>query len=154
MNTPMTTSLTLRSLAATLMLGIVLLLILGTPQAQAQSEVTGTLSSGAAATGSTATGTVSGGSGNTLTGTVIEEDNDGDGGGGGGGGSRRNNNDDDGDVLGSSTEIPGGMGGGGDFPGVPNTGVGPLSSFAEAVLLGSFITLLAGTALLRRYRLI
>lgn len=136
------------------MLCFVLFLIVGAPPAQAQSEVTGTLTSGAAATGSTATGTVSGGSGNTLTGTVIEPDNGGGGGGGGGSRNRNNNDDDDGDVLGSSTEIPSGVGGGGDFPGVPNTGVGGLTASTAATLLASLIATLGGAAALRRVRLL
>lgn len=133
------------------MLCFVLFLIVGAPPAQAQSEVTGTLTSGAA-TGSTATGTVSGGSGNTLTGTVIEPDNGGGGGGGGGGSRRNSNSDDDGDVLGSSTEIPSGVGGGGDFPGVPNTGAGGADTLTLSTLIASLLTLAGGGLLLARTR--
>lgn len=152
----MTTSLTLRTSAAALLIALMALLIIDTPQAHAQSEVTGTITSGTAATGSTATGTVTGGSGNTLTGTVVPaptEDDDGDGGGGGSRNRNNNNNDDDdGDVLGTSTEIPSGMGGGGDFPGVPNTGAGGGAPLMWATLLGSLLLMIAGTVALARYR--
>ena len=128
-----------------------LVLLLSAGQASAQSEVTGTLSSGTAATGSTATGTITGGSSNTISGTVVEDEDDNDGGGGGGGGSRRsnsNNNNDDGDVLGTETGPVYGVGGGGDFPGVPNTGTGPDAS-AFMTLLASLIAMLGGGYTLR-----
>lgn len=84
----MTTSLTIRSSLAVFAAALVLVLsFLWTGQAQAQSEVTGTLTAGAAATGSTATGTITGGTGSTISGTVVGGatecsdgiDNDGDG---------------------------------------------------------------------------
>jgi len=150
----MTTSLTLKTSAAALLIALMALLIMDTPQAHAQSEVTGTITSGTAATGSTATGTVTGGTGNTLTGTVIEEDNGGGGGGGGGGSrNRNNNNDDDGEVSGVQTEIPSGVGGGGDFPGVPNTGAGTMAPTTWAVLVGSLLLMLGGGLALTRYRI-
>jgi len=143
-------TLTHKSNIAVLLAGLVAAALLMTaPMAHAQSEVTGTLSSGTAATGSVATGTITGGGGNTISGTVVEEDN---GGGGGGGGSyRRNTNNNDGVVLGTDTGPIDGMGGGGDFPGVPNTGAGDALPYA-ALLLGSLAVLGTGLYTLR-YRL-
>lgn len=137
---------------ATVAVFMALALLVGAGQASAQSEVTGTLTSGSAATGSTATGTITGGgTGNTISGTVVEEDN---GGGGGGGGSRRggssNNNDDDGEVLGTDTSS--GVGGSGDvLPGVPSTGAGQDAAHTLALLLGSFGVFAGGLVALRRY---
>lgn len=125
------------------MTALALALMLGLSQAHAQSEVTGTLSSGTAS-GSTATGTISGGSGNSISGTVVGGttecsdgiDNDADGTidmqdpacdlptqddesddpGSAGGNNRSSNNDDDddGDVAGDQTGPTDGVGGGGD----------------------------------------
>lgn len=149
----MTSQLTNYSLGLmTLVVALVLMMMSASP-AHAQSEVTGTITSGTAATGSTATGTINGGGGNTLTGTVVEEDSGGGGGGGGGGSSRRNsNNNDDGDVLGTSTDIPSGVGGGGDFPGVPNTGVGGGAPLTWGILLGSLLLMIGGGVALARNR--
>lgn len=147
---------------------LVLALIIGAGSAQA-SEVTGTLSSGT--TGDTISGTV--------VGTAQCQDgidNDGDGeidfpadahcdnasdnkeeedvrnSGGGGGSSRNSNNnndDDDGEVLGTETGPIDGMGGGGDFPGVPNTGQGGNALSTILALLASLSVLGAGTWALR-----
>ena len=129
-------------------LAAMLLLAAGIAQA---SEVTGTLSSGMA-TGSTATGTVTGGTGSTISGTVISEDN---GGGGGGGGSRRsssnNDDNDDGEVLGTETE-PDGMGGGGGFPGIPNSGAGGDAVLTLMTLIASFALAAGGYIATRRLK--
>ncbi len=146
------------SIQTGLFLAVAALLMLSASLAHA-SEVTGTLSSGIA-TGSTATGTITGGTGNTISGTVVSPDG-GVGGGGddssGGssrrhsGGSSNNNNNNDGEVLGAETEPTYGVGGGGGYPGIPNTGAGdPVATLA--VLLGALAVLGAGALALRRYR--
>ncbi len=146
------------SIQTTLFLAVAALLFLSASLAHA-SEVTGTLSSGTAS-GSTATGTINGGTGNTITGTVVSED----GVGGGGdntvsrhhnGGGSSNNDNNDGEVLGAQTQTEPafGVGGGGDYPGVPNTGAGdPVATLA--VLLGALLILGGGALAWRRYRFI
>jgi hypothetical protein len=143
---------TLKSGAAGLLAGVVVLALLMLIAGQASaSEVTGTLSS-SAATGSVATGTVTGGTGNTISGTVI----DGSSGGGGGGSSRRSGGsgsvNNPGDVLGASTDVPSGVGGGGGFPGVPNTGAGGDPLLTLTTLLASLAVFAGGLGALRRYR--
>lgn len=173
----MTTSLTIRSVAAAFVAALALMLMWSSV-AYAQSEVTGTLTSGTAAP-TTSTSTISG---TVVSGAQCQDtiDNDGDGdidfpadddcesvtddqeeqqSGGGGGGSRRNssnnndNDDDDGEVLGTDTSSN--VGGSGDVlvPGVPNTGAGQDALATLATLLGSLAVFGAGALALRRYSL-
>ena len=140
------------SIQAILAAAVVLLVLLSAGLAQA-SEVTGTLSSDTAS-GSTVTGTISGGTGSTISGTVVSPEDVGGGGdssSSGGGGSRRSSssNNNTGEVLGAETE-PDGVGGGFGTPGIPNTGTGGSALIYLATLIASFALATAGYIATRR----